>query len=76
MEIDLQQAIPVDDVGQEYALVAARPCSCGGQFRVLRQALLARDGRHYDLLDVVCQRCGQRGRFLFDIQGFFGANLP
>jgi hypothetical protein len=75
MKVDTGQAVAVDSVEQEYALVAARTCSCGGHFRVLGQTLVVRDGRPYDLLDVVCQQCGQKGQFLFDIQSFFGACL-
>jgi hypothetical protein len=67
------QAIPVDNVGQEYAYIAATPCACGGSQHVTGQALVSYEGRYYDQLEVVCTRCGQRGVFLFDISAFFGA---
>jgi hypothetical protein len=72
MTIDPRQAIPVDSVGQEYALVAAAACACGGRWRVTCQALLSHEGRCYDRLEVACPRCGQTGAFLFDISTFFG----
>jgi len=72
MEIDFDQAIPVEGIAQEYDLVAARRCECQGRFRVTVQRLLFHADRPYDLLEAVCQQCGRRERFLFDIGSFFG----
>jgi len=73
MTFDPREAIPVDNVGQEYAHVTATPCACGGCWRVTGQALLLHEGRYYDRLEVVCTRCGETGVFLFDIDAFFRA---
>lgn len=72
MEVDPRQAIPVDGVAQEYAILASQTCACGGRFRPVRQALLHDRGRYYDLLEAVCQQCGAPRQFLFDIHTFFG----
>jgi len=72
MGVDPEQAVPVGNVAQEYEIVAADHCRCGGDFRVLRQALLFHEGRPYDLLETVCVQCGQAREFLFDISDFFG----
>jgi len=72
---DLAKAIRVDSVGQEYAIVAATPCACGGRWRVIRQALVQHAGRFGDRLEVTCAQCGATGVFLFDISAFFGAPL-
>ncbi len=66
------EAVPVNSIGEEYRLVSRTRCSCGGALRVERQALLFREGQPYDLLEAVCQQCGQRHDFLFDIGSFFG----
>ena len=72
MAEDIGPVIPVQSIAQEYAHVAAQVCACGGHFHVLRQALLEREGRAYDLLEVACSQCRQQGQFLFDISSFFG----
>jgi len=72
MELDYSRAIPVQNIPQEYAFIAAQRCPCTGRLEVTRQALVFHAGQPYDLLFAVCQRCGQEHRFLFDIRSFFG----
>lgn len=72
MEIDFSQAIPVAGVAQEYDLIAAQGCACGGCWQVTVQRLLFQADRPYDLLEAVCQQCGRERRFLFDIGSSFG----
>lgn len=69
---DPEQAIAVDSVEEEYAIIAAERCACGGRFHVVRQSLVRSGDRSYDLLEAICQRCGQPREFLFDVSAFFG----
>jgi hypothetical protein len=72
MSLDYSTAIPVHSVVEEHGHIAAHPCSCNGQWRVILQALLkGAQGRHYDRVDAVCRKCGARRTFLFDISSIF-----
>ncbi|MEO8286821.1 MAG: VOC family protein [Chloroflexota bacterium] len=64
----------VNSVGEEYAYIAGLSCSrCGGSYRVVRQSLSASPGKvPMDIIEVVCQKCGQSGMLHFDISRFFG----
>ncbi|MGC8874446.1 MAG: hypothetical protein ACP5SI_08390 [Chloroflexia bacterium] len=75
MEENQSEAIPVNSIAEEYRIVSRARCACGGTLHVERQALLFREEHPYDLLEAVCQRCGQLQRFLFNIESFFG-KLP
>ncbi len=72
MKNDLEQAIPVNSIAEEYDLIAAEGCPCGASFQVVRQSLLQRSGRPYDLLEATCPQCRRQRQFLFDIGSFFG----
>ncbi len=63
------EAVPVDRIADEYAHIGAHSCAtCGGRWKVRMQALMKdAQGHHYDRVDVVCAKCGQRKAFLFDV---------
>ena len=66
-------AIAVSSVAEEYRRLAQERCACGGRYRLRRQMLLeGRSGRHYDRLEVACERCGAERAFLFEISAFYG----
>jgi|YelNatPaOPRAMG01_1025707.scaffolds.fasta_scaffold273866_1 hypothetical protein len=69
----LAGAVAVISVAEEYRRLAEERCACGGRYRVRRQLLLeGPSGRHYDRLEVACERCGAERTFLFDISAFYG----
>ena len=71
-----ETAMPVEDVGQEYAWVAAFTCDCGrqGTCEVQRQAVLQGDeDRQLDLLATKCSACGAERGFYFDVTELFAA---
>ncbi len=70
METD--EPIPVKSIEEEYAIIAEERCTCGGVFRVVRQSLVLRPGQPCDLLEAVCLLCGNRRKFFFAINSFFG----
>lgn len=68
-------AIKVASVEEEYRVIARTPCAnCGNRLEAHKQTLVKDDatGRHYDLIEARCARCGRAREFLFDIKSFFG----
>ena len=43
------------------------PCSCGGVYRVFKQALCRGPGGLCDLMTYQCQRCGEEKEQTFDL---------
>jgi hypothetical protein len=69
----MDEPIKVDSIPEEYDYIAGLRCDrCGGGYRVVRQALLLKDGNAQDAFEVVCRTCGQAKGILFDISSFFG----
>jgi len=70
--MDLANAIPVQSIAQEYEELRRRRCPCGGQFKLLFQALVnGPEGTHYDVLRVQCTSCGAEQKIVFAIDSFF-----
>jgi len=69
--MDFDAAIAAHSVAEEYAHIARQRCACGGSLRFVKQALLRKDERYFDLVETRCRRCGAKKEFLFDISSFF-----
>lgn len=75
MAKDFTQAIVVNSVAEEYAIVRQERCDCGGPFKVHMQSLHENLGKMYDVLHCICNACGLEKEFIFDINSFFGKYL-
>ena len=71
--MDFDAAIAAHSVAEEYAHIARQRCACGGSLRFVKQALLRKEERYFDLVETRCRRCGAEREFLFDISSFFSA---
>jgi len=65
-------AIPVQSIAAERQYLRRLRCACGGRYQLQVQMLMERDGKHYDVLEVQCSRCGASRTLVFDINAFFG----
>lgn len=59
-----------EGVAAEYAYLDLKFGSLGKEFNVVRQALLSRDGKHYDILTIEFEN-GKQEDYYFDITRFF-----
>lgn len=65
--------IPVTSVQQEYELIRASSCPCGGNWEAGTQVAYFDPaiGKHCDRVELTCLRCGQSREVHFDISGFY-----
>ncbi|MFN8627068.1 MAG: hypothetical protein U0587_13940 [Candidatus Binatia bacterium] len=66
----LETPITVKSVGAEYAYLRAHPCTCGGAWRVERQAVMppSEDSVFVDSLSVRCEACGSESSVVFRLK--------
>lgn len=68
-----EDAVVVDSIAEERQYIAAHPCTCGGAYRTLQQALFFDpDKKPYDQIKVECEKCHAGAEFWFDCSRFFG----
>ena len=67
----LQRPIKVNSPEFEYVYVANQRCPCGGDYTIVRQALMLTTPPS-DRLECRCQQCDRERVFVFDIGSFFG----
>ena len=74
-EVDFSDAYPVQNIQEEYAILRASSCSCGGRWIPGRQQLIYDEAtrQHYDVLSPTCHECGAERTFVFDISAFASA---
>ena len=69
----VKEAVEVHSVPEEYRYIARQRCKCGGRYEAELQMLCEHEGRHYDIIQVRCLRCGAEKEFMFDIEDYFRA---
>ena len=64
---------PVTSVGQEYKLIRATSCPCGGKWEKVMQVMYFDPAirKHCDRVKLLCLKCGQSREVHFDISAFF-----
>jgi len=58
--MDFDAAIAAHSVAEEYAHIARQRCACGGSLRFVKQALLRKEERYFDLDQMPALR-GEKG---------------
>jgi len=76
MTRDFKEAIVVNSVPEEYAIVRTQICNCGSTYKVKTQSLVEDNDKMYDILHCTCNACGLEREFIFDINSFFGKFFP
>lgn len=65
------QVRAVRSVDEEDAVMGR--CSCGNSWALARNAVSPRSGVWLDVVGMLCQSCGSRAEFAFDVTSFFEA---
>lgn len=65
------ESIKAGSIPEEREIIERTPCkNCGGKLKKSTQALLIAE--KIDLITAVCEECGQKTEFRFDISSFLG----
>lgn len=66
------KAISVNSVRDEYDIINDDCCpKCFSQLVFIKQSLIERERRFYDIVETACKNCGEVKDFWFSIQSFF-----
>jgi CheY-like chemotaxis protein/ribosomal protein S14 len=63
--------IKAHSVSQEYWYLGKQKCECGGDIKLLFQAVTVRNQAPVDIHSTRCKQCGAPREFIFDISSFY-----